>query len=89
MTKSDALLNAVSVYSWASLFGHGSLIQLTNWTTDIELQVHFDYGDFNIDREDDYYRSVVIAGAKMKWESRDDLRIDILRITWVFDKTTP
>lgn len=86
MTKSDALVNAQSVYSWAMLFGHGQLHQLTNWCVEIELSVHFPYNEYVRDREDDKFRSVVMAGAKFKWVDRPDLKIEVLIITWHYSK---
>lgn len=81
MTKSDALVNAQSVFSWAVLFGHGSLHQLTDWGMEIELNVHFRYGEFIREREDDKFKSVVMAGAEFKWTDRPDLKIEVLSIT--------
>lgn len=52
MTKYEALVNAQGVYSWALLFGHGTLHQLTNWSGELELTVHFPYDQFVHDRED-------------------------------------
>lgn len=86
MNKSDALVNAQSVFSWAVFFGHGSLHELINWTTEISLNVHFAYGQFDRDREDDQYRSVVMAGAQFDWEDRPDLKIEVLRITWHYSE---
>lgn len=82
MTKYEALVNAQSVYSWALMFGHGSLHQLTNWCDEIELHVHFRYGEFVRLREDDLYRSVVMTGAEFEWSNRPDLRIEVLSIKW-------
>lgn len=86
MTKYEALVNAQGVYSWAMLFGHGKLHELTNWCDEITLNVHFPYGEFDRDREDDKYRSVVMAGADFIWEDRPDLKIEVLRIRWHYSK---
>lgn len=85
MTKGDALVNAQSVYSWAVLFGHGSLHELTNWSTEITLNIHFPYGQYDRDREDDEFGSVVMEGAQFDWADRPDLRIEVLRITWHYN----
>lgn len=82
MKKSDALVNALSVYSWAVFFGHGKLHELINWCDGIDLNVHFPYGEFDRDREDDKYKSVVMAGADIEWENRPDLKIEVLKIKW-------
>lgn len=86
MTKYEALVNAQSVFSWAVLFGHGSLHQLTNWCDEIEIAVHFKYGEYDHDREDEKYRSVVMAGAKFEWNDRPDLQIEVLCIKWHYSK---
>lgn len=86
MRKGDALVNAQSVFSWAVLFGHGTLHELINYSSDIELNVHFPYDRFDHDREYEKYKSVVIAGANFKWEDRSDLQIWVLRITWRYSK---
>lgn len=86
MTKGDALVNAQSVFSWAVLFGHGSLHELTNWNSEIGMNVHFSYDSFDRGRENQRYRSVVMAGAEMKWEARPDLGIWVLRISWRYSK---
>ena len=86
MRKGDALVNAQSVFSWAMLFGHGTLHELTNWGVDIELVVHFPYSQFVVDREEGKFRSVVMAGADFKWTDRPDLQITVLSITWHYSK---
>ena len=86
MTKYEALVNAQGVYAWAVLFGRGSLHELTNWSTEIGLNVHFPYDQFDRGRENQKWRSVVMAGAEMKWEPRPDLRIWVLRITWHYSE---
>lgn len=86
MTKSDALVNAQSVFSWAVFFGHGSLHQLTNWCSEIELTVHFKYGEYVREREDAKYRSIVMAGAKFEWIDRPDLQIEVLNIKWHYSE---
>lgn len=86
MTKGDALVNAQSVFAWAVLFGHGSLHQLMNWCGEIELTVHFAYGEYVREREDEKYGSVVMAGAKFEWTDRPDLQIEVLKIKWYYSK---
>ena len=86
MTKYEALVNAQGVYSWAMLFGHGALHQLTNWCSELELTVHFPYDQFVHDREDEKYRSVVMAGAEFEWTDRPDLQIEVLQIRWHYTK---
>lgn len=86
MKKSDALVNAQSVFSWAVFFGHGTLHQLTSWCSEMELTVHFPYGEFNHEREDNKFRSVVVAGAKFDWSDRDDLKIEVLSIKWHYSE---
>lgn len=86
MKKGDALVNAQSVFSWAVLFGHGTLHELTNWRTEIGLNVHFPYDQFDHDREYEKYKSVVMAGADFKLENRPDLQIWVLRKTWHYSE---
>ncbi len=86
MTKYEALVNAQGVYAWALLFGHGTLHELTNWSTEISLNVHFAYGQFDHDRENEIFKSVVMAGARFDWEDRPDLQIEVLRIIWHYSK---
>lgn len=86
MTKYEALVNAQSVYSWAVLFGHGWLHELTNWSNEIGLNAHFPYDSFDRGRENQKFRSVVMAGAEIKWDARPDLGIWVLRISWHFTK---
>lgn len=86
MKKGDALVNAQSVFSWAVLFGHGTLHELTNWCSEIGMNVHFPYDQFDHDREYEKYKSVVMVGADFKWEDRPDLQIWVLRITWRYSK---
>lgn len=86
MTEGEALVNAQSVFSWAVLFGHGALHQLTSWCCEVELTVHFRYGEYNHEREDDAYRSVVLANAKIEWSDRDDLQIEVLSIKWHYSE---
>lgn len=86
MRKGDALVNAQSVFSWAVLFGHGRLHELTNWCTEIGLNVHFPYDQFDHDREFEKFKSVVMAGAEFKWEDSPDLQIWVLRITWRYSQ---
>lgn len=82
MTKNDALVNAQSVFSWAVFFGHGTLHQLTNWSVEIELAIHFHYGEFVREREDEKFKSVVMCGADIEWTDRPDLQIEVLSIKW-------
>lgn len=86
MTKYEALVNAQSTFSWAVLFDHGRLHELTNWSTEIGMNVHFSYDQFDYEREDELYRSVVMAGAEFKWEDRPNLQVWVLRITWHYSK---
>lgn len=86
MRKGDALVNAQSVFSWAVLFSHGTLHELTNWSTEITLNVHFAYGQYDHDRENEKFKSVVMAGAQFDWEDRPDLQIEVLRIRWRYSK---
>lgn len=86
MTKYEAFINARKVYSWAFLFGQGSLHQLTNWFNEIELNAHYPYDSFDRDRETQKFRSLVMAGANIEWEARPDLQIWVLRITWHYSK---
>lgn len=89
MSREAALFNAQSVWGWATMFGHGSIIELTSFTTDVTLSVHFPYSDFDKDREDQKYRSVVMAGAKFHWTDRPDLQIWTLHIEWHFETKSP
>ena len=82
MKKGEALVNAQSVFSWAVLFGHGRLHELTNWCSEFGMVIHFPYGEFLREREDEKYKSVVMAGAEFEWEDCPNLKIEILRIVW-------
>lgn len=86
MTKYEALVNAQGVYAWAVLFGRGTLHELTNWNHEIGLNVHFSYDQLDRGRENQKWRSVVMAGAEMKWDARPDLGIWVLRISWRYSK---
>lgn len=86
MTKYEALVNAQGVFAWAVLFGHGSLFDLTDYGSSIVLSVHFPYSQFDHDREDDKYKSVVMAGAHFKWYNRPDLKIEVFEISWHYSK---
>lgn len=86
MTKYEALVNAQSVYAWAVLFGRGSLHELTNWYSEIGLIVHFPYSSFDRGQENQKWKQVVMAGAKIEWEARPDLQIWVLRITWHYSE---
>lgn len=86
MTKYEALVNAQSVYSWAVLFGHGELHDLTYWGTWFCLIAHFPYDSFDRGRENQKFRQVVMAGAEIVWEPRPDLGIWVLRISWRYSK---
>ena len=79
-----ALLNASTVWTWASTFGHGSVIELTNYTTEAELSVHLPYDKFVKEKEEEAYKHVVSAGAKFEWINCPHLRMWNLRITWNF-----
>lgn len=82
MRENDALVNAQSVFAWAVFFGHGTLHQLTNWCSEMELSVHFPYGEFVREREDEKFKSVVMCGADFEWTDRPDLQIEVLSIKW-------
>lgn len=84
-SRAFALLNASTVWSWASTFGHGSVIELTTYTTEVELSVHLPYDKFVKEREDDKYKQVVAAGAKITWIDCPHLRMWNLRIKWNFN----
>lgn len=84
MRKGDALVNAQSVFSWAVLFGHGKLHELTNRSIEIGLNIYFPYDQLDRDREFKKFKSVVMAGAEFKWEDSPDLKIWVLRITWLY-----
>lgn len=86
MKKGDALVNAQSVFSWAVLFGHGSLLTLTNWCCEYELNVHFNWGEYDLSREEGFYRSLVLDETKFEWTPRPDLKIDVLKITWHYSE---
>lgn len=83
--RAIALLNASTVWSWASTFGHGSVIELTTWSSSVTLFVHLPYDSFDLDREIEKYKNVVSIGAKIKYEDRPDLQIYVLRIEWEYD----
>lgn len=83
--RAIALLNASTVWSWASTFGHGSVIELTTWSSSVTLFVHLPYDSFDLDREIEKYKNVVSIGAKITHENRPDLQIYVLRIEWNFD----
>ena len=84
-SRAFALLNASAVWSWASTFGHGSVIELTTWSSSVTLFVHLPYDSFDFDRELEKFKSLVCAGAQFKYENRPDLQIYVLRIEWNFD----
>lgn len=86
MRKGDALVNAQSVFSWAVLFDHGRLHKLANLGNSIELNVSFPYDQYDLEREDELYRSVVMAGAEIKWGNRPGLHRWILKIEWHYSK---
>lgn len=85
MSRESALFNAQSVWGWATMFGHGSIIEMTLFSFSVTLSVHFPYDKFDKDREDQKYRSVVMAGADFKWTNRPDLQIWVLCIEWNFE----
>lgn len=85
MTESYALVNALLVFAWAVFFGHGSLHRLTNWFSEIELTVHFPYGEFDRERENCNFRALVMEGAEFEWRDGPDLRIEILSIKWHYN----
>lgn len=82
MTKNNALANAQSVFAWAVFGGHGSLHQLINWPFEIELNVHFHYGKFILEREDTDFRRFAMVGCEFEWTDRPDLKIEVLSIKW-------
>lgn len=83
--RAFALLNAQSVWSWASAFNHGSVIELTTWSSSVTLFVHLPYDSYDLECELENYRRVVSEGAQIKYENRPDLQIYVLRIEWKFD----
>lgn len=83
--RAIALLNASTVWAWASTFGHGSVIELTTWSSSVTLFVHLPYDSYVLDRELEKFKGVVSAGAKIKYEDRPDLQIYVLRIEWEYD----
>ncbi len=83
--RAFALLNASTVWSWASTFGHGSVIELTSWSSEVTLFVHLPYDSFDLERELEKFKSIVCAGAKITYDNRPDLQIYVLRIEWKFD----
>ena len=89
MSREAALFNAQSVWGWATMFGHGSIIELTSFSCCVSMAVHFPYDKFDKVREDQKYRSVVMAGAKIEWTNRPDLQIWNLHIEWDFETTSP
>lgn len=89
MSREAALFNAQSVWGWATMFGHGSIIEMTLFSFSVTLSVHFPYDKFDKDREDQKYRSVVMAGADFKWTNRPDLQIWVLGIEWNFETPSP
>lgn len=82
MTKNNALANASSVFAMAIFGGHGSLHQLTDWGLEIDLCVHFRYGEFVREREDVHFKRFAMDEAEFEWTDRHDLKIWVLRITW-------
>lgn len=83
--RAFALLNASAVWTWASTFGHGSIIELTTYSTGVELVVHLPYDSFHIDRELVKFKQVVSIGAKIVYVDRPDLKIYVMRIVWDYD----
>ncbi len=86
MTKNNAFANAQSVFAWAVFGGHGSLHQLTDWGLELELCVHFRYGEYIREREDVNFKRFAMAGAEFEWTDRPDLKIEVLRITWHYSE---
>lgn len=84
-SRAFALLNASTVWSWASTFGHGTVIELTTWSHEVTLFVHLPYDSFCLERELEKFKGIVCAGAQIKYEDRPDLQIYVLRIEWDFD----
>lgn len=83
--RAFALLNASTVWTWASTFGHGTIIELTTWPTSVGLVVHLPYDSFCFDRELVAFKRVVSAGAQIEYDDRPHLRLYVLRIEWRFD----
>ena len=83
--RAFALLNASTVWAWASSFGHGSVIELTTSSSSATLFVYLSYDSFCLDRELVAFKKVISAGAQIKYEDRPDLQIYVLRIEWSFD----
>ena len=79
-SRAFALLNASTVWQWASTFGHGSIIELTTYTTEVELSVHFPYDKFEKEREFERFKQVMAAGAEVEWINCPHLRMWDLHI---------
>lgn len=85
MEKCAALMNAQTVWAWASFFGHGDIVSLTKTKFSVQLEVHFPRDKFDKDREDAKIRNVTTAGANFRWADLPDLQVDVLLITWSFN----
>lgn len=85
MSRETALFNAQAVWGWATMFGHGSIIEMTLFSFSVTLSVHFPYVEYDKDLEDEQFGSVVIEGASFKWTNRPDLQIWVLCIEWNFE----
>lgn len=83
--RAFALLNSSFVWTWASTLGHGSIIELTTWSSSVTLFVHLPYDSFNLDSELALFKSIVSKGAQIKYEDRPHLQVYVLRIEWNFD----
>jgi len=85
MEKCAALLNAQTVWAWASFFGHGDIVSLTSYKYSVDLEVHFPRDKFDKDREDAEIRDITMAGANFRWFYYPEDKLDVLHITWSFD----
>lgn len=85
MEKRAALLNAQTVWAWATFFGHGDIVSLTMYSHSVNLEIHFPNDKFIKEREDERIRNVVSLGADFRWDFNLEYHVDILYITWNFD----
>lgn len=85
MEKCAALLNAQTVWAWASFFGHGEIVSLTKYNHSVDLEVHYPRDKFDKDREETKIANVTMVGANFRWIELNEGQIDVLHITWSFD----
>ena len=85
MEKCAALLNAQTVWAWATFFGRGDIVSLTKYTSNVQLEIHFPNDKFIKEREDEKFRHIVTHGADFRWDFNLEYHVDILYITWWFD----